>query len=272
MIDLPLTLLLTSIFGCLLAGFVCSIMGVFVVRMNISSIGFTMSHAAFAGAAFGILVAMDRTMFAIIFASMTALLLGPISDKAKLSAEITTGVMFSLMIALAFIFLNFAPGEAASGEALRILWGSVFSISWYDIIYLGLLAFIILLFVLLFFKEIMALMFNRKLAECSGINTKAYYMAILFLTGFAVAMSLKLVGGLLVFALIVNPASTVYQFSYDFKKIVLYAPIVGIASCLAGFVLSLALDFPIGASMVIISAIILAMAIVISPKRRKKKA
>jgi ABC-type Mn2+/Zn2+ transport system permease subunit len=268
MISLPMTLLLTSVIGCILAGLVCSVMGIFVVRMNISSIGFTMSHAAFAGAAFGVMLSVDRMLAAVFFASVTAVLLGPVSEKAKLSPEIITGVMFSVMIALAFVFLNFAPGEAASSEALRILWGSIFSVGWYDIVYLGLLAFAVLLFVLLFYKELVSILFNRKMAEASGINTKAFFVAILFLTGFAVSMSLKLVGGLLVFALIVNPTSTVYQFFYDFKKIVIFSPVVGILSCLAGFVLSLAIDFPIGSSIVIVSALLFAVSIAVSPKRK----
>ncbi|MCK4266047.1 MAG: metal ABC transporter permease [Thermoplasmata archaeon] len=271
MIDLPLMLLLTSVLGSILAGFVCSMMGIFVVRMNISSIGFTMSHAAFAGAAFGIWLDIDPLFSALLFASLTALLLGPLSDKAKLSAEVITGVLFSLMIAMAFIFLSLNPGEAASGAALRILWGSIFSIGWYDLLYLWLLSFAILMFVILFYKEILAMMFNRKMAESSGINTKALYMLILFLTGFAVALSLKLVGGLLVFALIVNPTSTAYQFFYDFKKIVIFSPIIGIASCLVGFLLSLQIDFPIGASIVIVSALFFAFSLVISPKGKRGK-
>jgi ABC-type Mn2+/Zn2+ transport system permease subunit len=112
-------------------------------------------------------------------------------------------------------------------------------------------------------------MFNRKLAESSGINTKLFYFAVLFFTGVSVSLSLQLVGGLLVFALIINPTSTSYQFFYDFKKIVIMSPLIGIISCTVGFWLSLITDFPIGASIVIISALFFAIAIIISPKRRK---
>jgi ABC-type Mn2+/Zn2+ transport system permease subunit len=112
-------------------------------------------------------------------------------------------------------------------------------------------------------------MFNRKLAESSGINTKLFYFAVLFLTGFAVSLSLQLVGGLLVFALIINPTSTAYQFLYDFKKIVIFSPVIGVVSCLVGFSLSLISDFPIGASIVVISAAVFAFAIILSPKRRR---
>ena len=269
MIDLPLTLFITSIFGAVLAGFVCSTMGAFVVRMNLSSIGFCMSHAAFAGAAFGLMISIDPLISSVIFSFGTALVLGPLSEKARLESNVIIGFLFSILIALAFIFLNFIPGQAASGTALRILWGSIFSIGYNDLMLLALLSFILVLFVILFYKELMAVMFHRKLAESVGINTKLFYFSVLFLTGFAVSLSLRLVGGLLVFALIINPTSTAYQFFYDFKKIIIFSPIIGVISCLVGFWLSLVTDFPIGASIVVVSAIVFAVAIVVSPKRKK---
>ena len=269
MIELPASLLITSIIGAMFAGFVCSTMGVFVVRMNLSSIGFCMSHAAFAGAAFGLMISIDPLISALIFSFLTAMILGPISEKARLESNVIIGFLFSIMIALAFIFLNFIPGQAASGTALRILWGSIFSVDYNDLIILVFLTFIIIIFVALFYKELLAVMFHRKLAESSGINTKIFYFSVLFFTGFAVSLSIRLVGGLLVYALIINPTSSAYQFFYDFKKILILSPLIGIISCLIGFWLSLISDFPIGASIVIISAIIFAIAIILSPKRRR---
>ena len=269
MIEFPLALLLTAIIGAVLAGFTCSTMGVFVVRMNLASIGYLMSHAAFAGAAFGLMISIDPMIGAIIFSFATALILGPLAEKARLQSNVVIGFLFSFMLALAFIFLNYIPGQAASGTALRILWGSILSVNNNDLLYLSLLSFVLIIFIVVFYKELLAVMFNRKLAESSGVNTKLFYFGVLFLTGFAVSLSLRIVGGLLVFALIINPTSTAYQFFYDFKKILIFSPLIGVVSCLIGFYLSLVTDFPIGASIVIISAIFFAIAIVISPKRRK---
>lgn len=269
MIDFPLALLITSILGAVLAGFVCSTMGVFVVRMNLSSIGYCMSHAAFAGAAFGLMISVDPLISAVMFSFGTALILGPLSEKARLKSNVVIGFLFSIMIALAFIFLNFIPGQAASATALRILWGSIFSVGYNDLLFLLLLSFTLIFFITLFYKELLAVMFHRKLAESVGINTKLFYFAVLFFTGFAVSLSLRLVGGLLVFALIVNPTSTAYQFFYDFKKIIIFSPVIGIISCFIGFYLSLITDFPIGASIVVVSAAVFAFAIVVSPKRRR---
>jgi ABC-type Mn2+/Zn2+ transport system permease subunit len=237
--------------------------------MNLASIGYLMSHAAFAGAAFGLMISIDPMIGAIIFSFVTAIILGPLAEKARLQSNVVIGFLFSFMIALAFIFLNYTPGHAASGTALRILWGSIFSVSINDLLLLFFLSFILIIFVVVFYKELLAIMFNRKLAESSGVNTKLFYFSVLFLTGFAVSLSLQLVGGLLVFALIINPTSTAYQFLYDFKKIVIFSPVIGVVSCLVGFLLSLVSDFPIGASIVVISAAVFAFAIIVSPKRRR---
>jgi ABC-type Mn2+/Zn2+ transport system permease subunit len=268
LISLPFALLVTATLGSILAGLSCSIAGVFVVRLNMASIGFCMSHAAFAGAAFGLLIEVDPLLTAMLFASVTAVLLAPVANRAKLNTDVVIGIMFSLMIALAFVFLNLSPGEAASGTALRILWGSIFAVSEYDVLYLALLCTVMVSFVALFYKEIFALMFNQKLAKAAGVNTYVFMLVVVFLTGLAVSFSLKLVGGLLVYALIINPTSTAYQFFWDFRKIMIFSPVIGVASCLVGFVFSLETDFPIGASIVIVSAILLAVSIAVSPKRR----
>jgi len=270
LIEFPIGLVITSILGAIFAGFVCSTMGTFVVRMNLASIGYLMSHAAFAGAAFGLMVSIDPMVGAIIFSFATALILGPLSQKARLESNVVIGFLFSFMIALAFIFLNYIPGQAASGKALRILWGSILSVTYNDILLLIFLSFVIIIFISVFYKELLSVMFNKKLAESSGINTNLFYFAVLFFTGIAVSFSIRIVGGLLVFALIINPTSTAYQFIYDFKKIIIVSPIIGIFSCILGYYVSLLTDFPVGASIVIVSSIIFAIAILISPKRKKK--
>jgi len=198
------------------------------------------------------------------------MVLGPLAEKARLENNVVIGFMFSFMIALAFVFLYAKPGEAATGKALSILWGSLFSVDFNDVILLSVLSFILLVFIIVFYKELLAVMFNRKMAESAGVNTRIFYFAVLFFTGFAVALSLKIVGGLLVFALIINPTSTSYQFFFDFKKIMIFSPVFGILSCFIGFYFSWLYDFPIGASIVIVSAVMFAIAIVVSPKRKKR--
>ncbi len=253
----------------ILAAVVCSLMGTFMVRMKLTSLGFCMSHAAFAGSALGLALSLSPLALALTFSLLVALILGPLADKSRLPPEIILGVLFSLLMALGLVFLNFLPDSAMSSTAMSLLWGSILGVSEREVWQLAILALAIILIILLFFKEFQALMFDRKMAEASGIPTKPFYYLILFLTGITVALSLRLVGGLLIFALVVNPASTAYQFFYDFKKILIFSPLFGILFSLVGLALSFLVDFPIGSAIAIVSSLGFGLAVILSPKRRR---
>jgi len=268
-VELPSGILIRALIGGLLAGSLCSLLGVFAVRLRMASIGFCMSHAAFAGAALGTLLALDPLATAMAFSLATAALLGPVADKARLPANVIAGIMFPITMALAFIFISLMPGPVVGLAALSLLWGSVLTVSPTDIAFLVILMAITSSFLALFWKEVQAVLFDPRMAEADGINSKAYMNAMLFLLGAVVALSLKLVGGLLVYALIMNSASTALQLSYDMKKVFFLSPAIGMTSFLAGFALSTTFDWPIGSSIVVASSLLLALAIVFSPKRRR---
>jgi len=272
MFGIPLHIVLPTLIGSLIAGGICSVMGIFVVRMNLSSLGFAMSHAAFAGAALGIAVSgLDPLLMAILFAVAMAAVLGPLSELSRLNPDTIIGAIFPLMMALGLIFLSLAPSAGIGSGALSLLWGSVLGITMPDVIKLGILA-VVLLFVLgVFWKEFLAVLLDRKLAAASGIPVRVYYYTILFLTALVVAFSLRITGGLLIYTLMILPASAAYQLLYDIKKVFLAAPLIGALSSLLGFILSLAADLPIGSSIAVAAAGIFLLAVVISPKRRVAK-
>lgn len=269
MIWLESIIMQRALAGCILAGLLASIIGVFVVKMKISAIGYCMSHSAFAGAALGVALALDPLMTALLFAAFTALLIGPFAEKARLHADIITGILFPLNMALAFIFITLSPEVGLKSDVGSILWGSIFAITNYDMVYLVSLCSVTLALIFLFWKELFAIMFDRRMAEADGINTKPLVFFIIFLAGMVITLSLKLVGGLLVFALIFNPASSALQFSHNMRKIMVLSPIIGIGSSIGGLFLSLILDLPIGSCIALISTLIFAFAVLISPKRKR---
>lgn len=271
MFGLPLHIILPTLLGSLLAGMLCSLLGVFVVRMNLSSLGFAMSHAAFAGAALGLMVAvLDPLWMAILFAVATAAILGPLSEIARLKEDVIIGAIFPLMMALGLIFINLAPSAAIGSGALSLLWGSVLGITMDDVLKLVVLAFVVLIVVSGFYKEFLAILLDRKLAVASGINARFYTYLILFLTALTVALSLRLTGGLLIYTLMILPASAAYQLLYDVKKVFLLAPLLGALSAAGGFLLSLGADLPIGSSIALAATAIFLSSMALSPKRRRR--
>jgi len=264
-------LILPSLVASVLAGGLSGLLGVCALRLQLSSVGFAMAHAAFAGAALGLLVPVPPLVLSLLFALGVAALLGPVSELTRLPAEVVLGVAFPLTMALGFVFLALAPGEAMASPALSLLWGSLLGVGWEDA---SLLAAVLggSVFLLVFFRrEILSVLLERRLAEEAGIPSRPYLWLILFLVAAAVAVSLKLVGGILIYSLLMLPASAASQLVYDMKKLLFLAPVLGGGSALGGLGLSLALDLPVGASIALVAAGVFAFATLISPKRRRPK-
>ncbi len=271
MIWLEFAIMQRALIACILAGFLMGLIGVFVVRMRLSAIGYSMSHGAFAGAALGVATATNPLVTGLLFASATAFLIGPIADKARLHADTITSIVFPLNMALAFVFLTLTPEIGLTSQVANVLWGSIISMTNSDLVYLTTLFAATLAIVYFIWKELFAIMFNRKLAEADGINTKPFIYLIIFLAGVVVTFSLKLVGGLLIYALLFNPASTVLQFSENMRKVIVYSPLVGMTTTVSGLLVSLFFDLPVGSCIVIVSTIVFAIALLLSPKRRRKE-
>ena len=269
MIWLGLDIMGKAFVSCILIGILTGLMGVFVVRMRLSAIGYSMSHGAFAGAALGVAASTNPLMTAMLFASLVAFIIGPLADKARLHPDTITSIIFPLNMALAFIFLTLTPEIGLTSQVANVLWGSIISITNNDLVYMTTLCALTLSIIYFTWKELFAIMYNRKLAEADGVNTKPFIYLIILLSGVVITLSLKLVGGLLIYALLFNPASTALQFLEDMRKIIIASPLIGVATNLLGLTASLYLDLPVGSCIVVVSTIVFAFSVLVSPKRRR---
>ncbi|MCK4416825.1 MAG: metal ABC transporter permease [Candidatus Latescibacteria bacterium] len=257
--------ILASIFG----GVSCSLIGVFVVTMEIPFLGVTMAHAAFAGGIFGLLWGINPLIPAFIFCFLSSLLIGPIADKADFNPDTAIGIIFSIMMGVAFLGLAMIPGPKT--EALSLIWGSILTISRADIILMAAISFVTILLLVLFFKEIQAVIFHREIAASVGIPERSIYYGLLFLSGAIVTTNLNTVGGLLIFSLLINPAAAAYQLTYNLKKMFILSGSFGVLSCFLGLFFSYIFNVPSGAIIIITSSVIFALALLLSPKRKVKQ-
>lgn len=257
-----------AILSAFLGGIACATIGVFVVLMHMPFIGVCMSHAAFAGALLGLWLGFDPLIGAFVFSLLAAAAIGPLADRGELSPETSLGVIFSLMLGLAFLFIGLMPGTKSS--ALDLLWGSILTNTRGDIIFLAVVAAVVVGLVFLFYKEIQATIFHRGIALSVGLPATLILYGVLFLTGATVTASLRSIGGLLIFSLILNPAAAAYQLTYSMKKMFLLAAGFGVLAGWLGLLISYLLNIPSGATIVITSSVIFMLSAVFSPKRRVK--
>jgi len=256
--------IIASVFG----GAGCGIIGVWIIMARIPFVGIAMSHAAFAGAIFGLLFHVNPLVMAILFSLISSALIGPVAEKTDLDPNISLGIIFSLLLGVTFLGIGLLKGPKT--EALNFIWGNILLLSKPDVTLLIIVVFVIFLFLMLLFKEIQAILFNREIARAVGIPERVIFYGMILLSGMTVALSLNTIGGLLIFSLIINPPSAAYQLTYNLRTMFFISAIFGICSCMLGLFFSYLFNVPSGAVIIIVSAVIFGLSFIFSPKRRVK--
>ncbi len=246
----------------------CAVLAVLITQMKISSIGFTMAHGAFAGAAIGMFFGIDITIAALIGSIAIAFLLGPLSDKSRMPVDTTLGVLFGAMMAIAIFFYAWMTQLEMGYNASALMFGSVISLYREEIYGLALIMLIVVVFVAVFYKEISAMIFHTKIAEITGIRVKPMMYALLFMIALMVALTMPIVGGLLLYVFLVTPAAIAYQFCGTLKQMMFAAPVIAAAVSLTGTFLAFTYNLPIAPLSAVLFSLLFVAAVVVSPKRR----
>jgi zinc transport system permease protein len=245
-----------ALVGILFAGVSFPLIGVFILSLNLIPLRFAMMHVALLGGAVGLFLDMDPLVPGLLFCAVASLALGPISEKAKLGLGTVSGYFMTLTLALSFIL--FYKGDIHVLQAFNILWGNVLSLTRTDVAMVVALSIVILGLVILFFKEVQAVLYDREVALAVGIPEKALYYAIVFILGLSIAVSMRMIGALLIDAFILLPAMAATLISRSLKQMFLFSSLFGVVSGLSGLYLSFALDIPTSSCIILVgSAVIL---------------
>jgi manganese/iron transport system permease protein len=254
-----------ALLACLFGGGGLSIIGVFITLMEMPFLGISMSHSAFLGAVSGLLFGINPLLGALTLCALTGVIIGPVADRTDSSANNILAIIFTATMGLAFLLLSFIPGPKS--EALNLIWGSILTISREEILLLIGAVLISTFLLILYFKKLAVVMFNREIAATCGIPERLYFYGMIFISGMIISASLEIVGGLLLFSLLINPASAANQLTYRLYLIFLIAAGFGIGSCLIGLLLSYFFNIPTGAVIVLITTMIYIFSALFSPKR-----
>lgn len=253
--------------GGLLAGGSSGLLSVYIVGMRIPFLGVCVSHAALAGAVFGALAGLEGQMLllpALGGAMMTAILLGLANPHhINMDANVVLGLLFSVTMGLAFLGIGLLAVLGKSDNDVRsLLWGSLNYCRWSDVVLMLGASAAMVLFVLLFHKEMRAILFSRQDAAAAGIHATAVWTGFLVLTAALMTVNFQTVGGLMIYSLITNPAAAAFQLVKGGGRAMVLASLFGVASGLGGFLLSAVTDLPSGAVIVLVSSLLVAVAVV----------
>jgi ABC-type Mn2+/Zn2+ transport system permease subunit len=251
-----------------LIGAVCAIIGVYVVLKGLSFIGAGIAHASFGGVALGFLLGINPLLTAIGFCLATAWGIGLVARKSQVKEDTAIGIFFASTMALGILFIGLMQGYNV--DLFGYLFGSILALGAEDVwITLG-LGIVVLVVVGLFFKELMFVTFDAEMAEVTGVPAGKVYFVLITLIALTVVLSIKVVGIVLVSALIVTPAAAAYQLTEDFRRMMALAVTIGVGSAVGGLLLSYPLNTASGATIVLLATLIFFGAAVVSPRRRRR--
>jgi ABC-type Mn2+/Zn2+ transport system permease subunit len=259
-----------AVISAVLIGTSCSLVGVFVVLRSLSFIGVGLAHAAFAGVCLAFLLGFEPNVSALVFSLIMVWLVGAVGKKSELKPDAAIGIMFSVTMGLAILFIGLM--RQYNADLYGYLFGNILGVTDRDLLSAGIVCAIVLILIRLLFKEYQFIAFDEEMAEAAGIPTGALSLLLLTLIAVTVVTSLRAVGSILVTALIVIPAAGAYQLTHNLKAMALLSVAFGVAGSLLGLFASYWFEVPSGATIVIVLTLIFALCSVFSPKRRRLRA
>lgn len=259
-----------SLLAAAMVGAVCSVIGVFVVLRGLAFVGAGTAHAAFAGVALAYLVGAPPLPLAIAFGLATVWITGLMEEQGRMKLDVSIGILYTATMALAILFIGLMKGYNA--EIYGYLFGSVLSVTPEELRMIGLLGALVLGTIVVFSKELYFIVFDQDMAEASGVQARGMFYLLLSLVAVTVVVSLKTVGAILVFAMILIPASTAYQLTHSLTQMTGYAVLIGISSSVGGVLLSSVWDLPSGPAIVLLATTLFFLSVFFSPKRLRRAA
>ncbi|HSV42535.1 MAG TPA: metal ABC transporter permease [Methanomassiliicoccales archaeon] len=238
----------------LAAALLCSLLGVFVVLRRSSMIGEGVAHLSFGGIALGLFLSIYPLYTAMILALVGTLAISLLQRKKIVYSETAIGIIFSLGLALGAVLASMAGGFNV--DLFGYLFGSILTVTGDDLVLMGIFTALITAFLLIFYKEMVQMTFDEQGARLSGVPVGMFEVVFNISIALTVVVSIKIVGSLLISALIIIPAASALQISRSFKTTVLWSVLLALVAVVCGLFTSVLFDIATGGAIVIYSVFI----------------
>ncbi len=242
----------------LLAAVACGIVGTFVVVRRIASISGGLSHAAFGGVGLGYLLGFEPMLGALGFGVLSALGIGMAELRLRQGLDTLIAMVWAVGMALGILFVSLAPGQAP--DLLGYLFGNILLVSPGYVALVALLDLLIAGTVLLLFRRLRAVAFDEEFAWVIGVPVGASFLLLLTLVALTVVVLIRVVGVILVIALLTIPAAVARHWTDRLSRMMTLAVLTGAVSIAVGLFLTFGLssefgiDLPTGPSIILLAA------------------
>ena len=253
-----------SLLSGILIGFIAPLIGAFIVVRRLSLIADALSHVTLGGISFGMfiltlspaLAIINPMWFGILFAIVGALLIEKLRTSYSNYQEIAIPIIMSAGIALSAIFISLADGF--SQEIVGLLFGSISAVSLSDLLTVVVISIVVVLFITLFYKELFILSFDEEYSRVINIPKWIQFLFIV-IVAMVISASMRVVGILLVSALITLPIAIAMRITKGFKQLIILSVIIGEFSVIMGLVLAFYMNISPGGVIVVLLVLLLGL-------------
>lgn len=249
-----LTFFRNALLMCVFLSVLFGILSFFTVMRKMSFLGAGIAHTAFGGVALGILLGINPFFTSLAFCVLTAILIGKLARYGSITYDTSIGIFFAFSMALGALFI--AIKQAYTFDLSGYLFGNILGVTLFDTISVLVVLFLFIPFILIFLHRILFMTFDSEVAVVSGVKTSLLDTVLLIFLASIIVTSIKIVGIILVSALVVLPVSFGMLLSKNFRVVMLAGILYAMVIMVGGLFLSYALSVPPGATMVIGGTII----------------
>jgi manganese/iron transport system permease protein/iron/zinc/copper transport system permease protein len=252
-----------------IAGALCGLLGVFVVLRGMSYIGHGLSHAVFGGAAASAVIGINFFIGAGIWGIISGVLIARVARRRVLGADAAIGVVTTASFALGLALMNRYGQASKSIEA--VLFGSVLGVKVADIVAVSLVAVFALAVIVVWYRKLLFSTFDPDVAQVSGVNVSVVEVVLLSLLSLTILVTMRVIGTLLISALLVIPAAAARMTTNSFSKLLWISPLIGAVTCFVGMNLSYHLDTSASATIILLDALVFVAVYTVAGTRNRMK-
>lgn len=259
--------LFRSVLGGVLLAVVCGPFGAFIVWRRMAFFGDMLAHTALLGVALGLLIGVDVRIGMIATCLAAALILAFGQRQSRIGSDTVLGMLAHSTLALGMVALAFVQGIAV--DLMAYLFGDILAVSITDIWLLGFGGAFALGVLTWMWRPLLALTVSPEIAAAESIPVERLRLIFMLLMALVIGMAIKIVGVLLITALLIVPAASARFFARTPEQMAIGAGMFGAAAVLAGIALSWHVDTPAGPSIVISAAFLFILAAALAPVFRR---
>ena len=237
----------------LLVSIVCGVLGTLVVVNRIVFISGGIAHAAYGGIGIAIYTGLPPVLGAALFSIAVSMVMGAASLKSRQRADTIIGVMWALGMALGIILIERTPGYNV--DVMSYLFGSILSVPRVDIWYMASLDVAVLLVTLFLYKEFIAMSYDEEFSFLVGMPVRLLYFALLAMISLSIVMIIRVVGLILVIALLTIPPYIAEKYTTSLARMMVLSSVLGMFFTMAGLWFSYRYNLTSGATIIMVAGL-----------------